>query len=233
MALLGALAASVALLGPSQPEAGKVATSTATPATPAGPERSARPPLSWDILAGGIPAVGAVASAQVGFSSLAQVALEVPVVDGLAVGGFFGFDLGYWTPADAEEDGALEFAVTGRLRLLHDAEWSIGASAGLGARFRVVREGGGDFIIPLRARALYAVDKRVLIGGAVDLPIRLGFPDRGVDVFFAVPLTVGLAAELHILPALGITATLGIGPALDTRGVETAFRGTIGIGYRI
>ena len=192
---------------------------------PAGPA-----PLSWDLLGGGIPQGGVLGSVQTGFSSLTEVRLELPLLESLLVGAWLGIDLGYWTLEGAADDGGVVFGVSGRYRLLHNDEWSIGLRAAPGGRVRF--EGGGELLIPVSARALYVVDKRFLLGAAVDVPIRLGFPS-GANAFFALPSTFGVAAEVHLQPSLALTAVLGLGPALDTRGVELAFRATVGIGYRL
>lgn len=227
MGFTGLLAATLALgvaqdepLGSSEVE---------TPSDPAAPS------LSWDLLGGGVPEGGALLRAELGFSRLLEAGVEVPVVDGLLMGATIGVDLGHFTPAKVDfgdgADGALVFGLTGRYRLLHDTEWSIGLRAGLLGSAQLARAGGG-VRIPIRASALYAIDRTFLLGAVIDVPMRLEFPAR-IDAIFSVPLIVGLAAEFHLLPSLGLMTILGVGPALDTRGVETAFRGQIGVGYRL
>jgi hypothetical protein len=193
---------------------------------------TSRPPMSWDVLGGGTPDSGVVASARLGFSRLGEIRLEVAILDGLLVGAWAGFDYGFWTPALADDDLGLVFGATARYRILHDAAWSIGVSASPGGRARLGDNGGGELLIPLSARALYAVDPRILVGATIDLPFRFAFPSRGDD-FFALPVTVGVAGEMHVFPPFAVTARLGVGPALDTRRVETAFRGEVGVAYRL
>lgn len=221
----------------SPPIEDSTAPSAAVEADPAPTELApapSQPGMSWDLLGGGVPDEGVLASARIGFSRLGEIRLEVPVLRELLIGAWVGLDLGYWTPAGADADGGFVFGATARWSLLHDNEWSIGASVSPGGRLRFGSIGGGGVIVPVSAKALYAIDRRFLLGAAVDVPIRLSFPDRGPnDVIFALPITVGLAAETHLSPSFALTAEIGIGPSLDTRGVETAFRGVIGAGYRL
>ncbi|MEO1232255.1 MAG: hypothetical protein AAFZ18_25485 [Myxococcota bacterium] len=209
------------------------------PAGPSGDDPFAARPesaaLSWDLLGGGVPDGGALLRAELGFSRLLEAGVEVPVVDGFLMGATIGIDVGHFTPSNVDfgdgVDGALVFGLTGRYRLVHDSEWTIGLRAGLLGSAQLGRAGGG-VRVPLRVSALYAIDRTFLLGAMVDAPIRLEFPAR-LDAIFSFPLVVGLAAEFHLLPSLALTAMAGLGPALDTRGVETAFRGQIGVGYRL
>lgn len=231
--LLFALAApQTSGVAPSADAPAQTADEPASVETAAEATSGAAPTLSWDVLGGGIPDGGVIASARVGFSRLGEIRLEVPILDGLMVGAWLGFDVGFWTPEGAGADPGLVFGATARYRILHTSEWSIGVSASPGGRARFGSSGGGELLVPLAGRALYAVDSRILVGLALDVPVRFGFPDVG-GAFFAIPLSVGFAGELHLLPPLAITANLGVGPALDTRGVETALRGTLGVGYRL
>ena len=190
-----------------------------------------QPSLSWDLLGGGTPEEGVLLGLELGFSRILEIHLEAPVTKGLLVGGWVGLDFGYWRPDLASEDSSVVFGLSGRIQLLHTQAWSIGVSAQPGVSIRLGDRGGWSLFVPVSARALYAVDRRLLVGATVDVPVRLSFP-AGTSTFFTIPLTVGFAGEFHLMRSLAATAILGVGPALDTRGVEPALRATVGLGYR-
>lgn len=190
------------------------------------------PSLSWDVLGGGLPKDSFLLRAETGFSRLLEFQIEAPISDTLSIGGWAGFDYGFWRPDRASEDSSILFGASARLSLLRTHTWSIGVRGAPGIGLRTGNGGGWSIFAPVEARALYAIHPRLLAGAAIDLPIRLAFPRRAPD-FFAVPLVVGFAGELHLMPSFTVYGMLGFGPSLDTRGVEPSFRATIGVGYRL
>ncbi|MBX2813719.1 MAG: hypothetical protein KTR25_18020 [Myxococcales bacterium] len=188
--------------------------------------------LSWDVLGGGIPADSILLGATSGFSRFAEVHLEAPLSDQFTLGGWVGFDFGYWRPDGADQDASLMFGAAARLSILHNELWSIGVRVSPGFGIRTSQGSGFSLFVPLESRALYAIDDRLLVGAAIDLPLRLSFPSGSPD-FVTVPMIVGFAGEFHLMPSLALHGVFGFGPALDSRGVEPSFRATIGMAYRL
>lgn len=236
VAAVGALTLSL----PSFTQSGAGSTTTTSTSAPSPGEGAAahrrstaqRPLLSWDALGGAATEGSVIAQAETGFSGFLGLGVEVAAMNNLLFGAYGGLDAGHWTPEGADNDTAFVFGLSGRMGLLHTREWSIGVSAQPGASVRLAGQGGWSLLLPLRASAMYSVDARLLLGAAIDAPIRVAFPS-GFDAFLTVPMTVSIAGELHLLPSVALTAVLGLGPALDTRGVETAFRGIMGVAYRL
>lgn len=191
---------------------------------------TATPSLSWDVLGGGTDG-GSVVRAHFGFSNVVALALDVPLVPRWTLGVTTRLDVGHWTPRGASDDVEIVFEATGRLALVHDGAWSVGTRFGVGGGAQL-NVGGGSLRIPLAVSALYAIDPRVLVGARLDVPIRAAFPSNQPD-FFTVPVILSLVGEVHLLPSLAVTAEAGLGPALDTRGIETALRAQVGAAYRL
>ncbi len=195
-----------------------------------GPNPSAEVPgMSWDLLGGGTGSRPLV-RAELGFSELPRLGFELPVAEGLLIGGWTSLDFGHFRPGGALDDGAWVLGATARFRLVHDRRFSVGVGGGVGLRTGL--SGGFDLLVPLELRALYAVERTVLVGLSLDLPLRFAFPSRGRD-FAAAPVLLGVAGEWHLLPSLAVFALVGAGPTFDGRGDDVAFRISVGAGYRL
>lgn len=189
--------------------------------------------LSWDLVAGGVPAEGALAEASLGFSGLPRLGYHMSLSPVMSVGGVVSFDYAYWAPK-AAFSGSLLIQGAIRYQLLRDGGLSIGlrAEPGIGLLFD---QGGGDFafgiLLNVSGSAGFTLENRFIVGGGIDLPAALLISSRTA---FVMPILVGPVFEFHVTPPLAITFDLKFGPWLNSAG-GTLFglKMMAGIAYRM
>jgi len=177
--------------------------------------------LSWDIMAGGIPASGSIGHAEVGFSGLPRVSYHYTLVPEMSLGGLVAFDYGTWVPKGVFRP-SIVLAVPVRYSLYRDESMSIALRADPGLVFGF-EPSLFAFQLPISGVIGWQVEDRFVIGGGLDFPILIGSqngfdPDLGTDGGFvlAMPILIGPIAEFHVTPTFAITLDAKFGPAFQT-----------------
>lgn len=191
--------------------------------------------LSWDVLAGGVPAAGAIGQLEIGFSGLPRVSYHYTLGGGLSVGGMASFDYAYWAPRIAFAPSILLQAPV-RYSVVHNETISFGVRAdpGIGFFLKGPKTEAFTFGLLLNVSASigFTMQNRMIIGGGVDIPAALGA--NGDRAFFRFPILIGPIFEFHATPPLAMTFDFKIGPHLTT-GSDTifGFRLMAGVAYRL
>jgi hypothetical protein len=177
--------------------------------------------LSWDIMAGGIPASGSIGHAELGFSGLPRVSWHYTLVPEMSIGALVAFDYGTWVAKRAFHP-SIVVAVPIRYSLFRDDTMSIAIRGDPGLVFGF---NPGVFAVQIEIGGVigFQVEDRFVIGGGLDFPIVFG-SQTGFDpddlspegLFLAMPILIGPVAEFHITPPLAITLDAKFGPAFRT-----------------
>lgn len=176
--------------------------------------------LSWDMMGGGVPAAGALAEVQFGFSSLVRAGYHYTLRPGFSVGGLVAFDYAYYRPA-AVWTSSLVLAAPVRYTLFRKETVSAAIRAEPGVR--LVFEDIFAFGLLANVSGVFAwtLQNRFIVGAIVDIPLAFTIPEQGT-VDLAIPLLFGAVAEFHLSPPLAVTFEAKVGPAISTAG-ETRF----------
>lgn len=182
---------------------------------------------TWDALFAGPPR-GSMLHGEIGFSGLPKVAYHMGMSADLSVGVSFAFDYAYFAPRLAFTPGIL-LQVPIRYRLHESGQFSVGLKAepGIGFYFSPFVF---DLLLNVGVNFGYAVNNQIIVGGGVDMPIGIGINDNGASL--AWPLMFGPMFEMHITPAVALTADLKLGPWLSTGGTTFALKFLVGVAYR-
>lgn len=185
---------------------------------------------SWDVLGGGVTDGPVLFTARAGFSRWFDLGAEWPIADRLGVGPYAAVGHGHFVLEDAGEDPGIAVGARARYALLHEGGWSIGVTGGLGIRADLGE--GSSLLVPLGIHALYGLGGRFMVGAGLDLEGRFNDRTRGPAPTSAPLLLSGLF-EMHLLPGVGLTAEVGLGPAFTHPDIAFALSARVGVALRL
>lgn len=228
LALLAGLSLLVPSLATAQDSGGASDSGSSAEFDPLSSQISRGNRATWDALFAGPPR-GGMFHGEIGFSALPKLAYHMGMSADLSIGASFAFDYGYFAPRLAFTPGIL-LQVPIRYRIHESGQLSFGlrADPGVGMFF------GGNFVFGLLLNVGmnvgYAVNNQIIVGGGVDMPIAIRIADGGSGLSW--PLLFGPMFEMHVTPALALTADLKLGPWLDTGGTTFGLKFLVGLAYR-
>lgn len=184
---------------------------------------------TWDALFAGPPR-GGMLHGEIGFSGLPKVAYHMGMSNNLSVGGSFAFDYAYFAPQAAFTPAILLQAPI-RFRLHESGQLSFGLRADPGVGFIFGNVFTFGLLLNMAFNVGYAVNNQIIVGGGVDMPIAIRISDGGSGLVW--PLLFGPMFEMHVTPAVALTADLKFGPWIDSAaGAIFGLKFLVGVAYR-
>jgi hypothetical protein len=206
---------------------------TSTGAASAAAPESVEPDLgglSWTISTGGVPEAGALIFLEMGFSGLPRVSYHHTIAEGLSIGGLVSFDYSGFRPEEAF-DGSVVIGVPIRYRPALPFALDLGLRATAGVRLLGPSDHNA-ILLDVGASFGFAIERRFIIGGGIDMPIAIAFGGTGNAVLYW-PLLVGPILEFHVTPPLALTFDVKVGPHLATHDTDFGLRAHLGVAYRL
>jgi hypothetical protein len=176
---------------------------------------------------------------ELGFPGLPRLSYHRTFDSTLSVGGAIAFGYAYFAPSDSfgsavvlsmpvkktiVDDGLFRFAVRGEPGLY------------LGIAQPEFSQAIPGLVLGTGLAASWLYDRDLELGGGIDMPLMIGFPTGGRDVFIAVPLLIGPTAEYRATYDLTLSVDAKIGPHFmtdDFYGTRFGMRIFLGAAYRL